>query len=100
MIRGRDYPSAGFSVGDGSGYEVGKISDALFGAGRERLGSRRPDDQCTPHAAIDEYRRAYRGPQTERPKTLGKRARRVDVGIHPGRSTVSLDQRSDAVSLQ
>jgi hypothetical protein len=34
---------AHFSVGDRSGYEVGKVFDAPFGAIRERFGSRRPD---------------------------------------------------------
>src|SRR5262245_43708595 len=100
MIGRSDNPGTGFGVGDGSGHQVGKISDAPFGARREWFGSRRPDDQGTPDAAVDEYRRAYGGTQAERSKALGKLAHSADVAIHPGRSTLSLDQRGDAVSLQ
>src|SRR5262245_55268219 len=100
MVGRGDDPGTGFGVADGSGHEVGKISDAPFGAGRERFGSRRPDDQRTPGAAIDEYRRAYGGTQAERSKAVGKLAPRAVVAIHPGRSALSLDQRSDAVALQ
>src|SRR5262245_21622632 len=100
MIGRGDDPSTGFGVGDGGGHEACKISDAPLGARREWFGSRRPDDQCTPDAAVDDYRRADGGTQAEGSKALGKLARRADVAIHPGRSALTLDQRSDAVSLQ
>src|SRR4051812_7336811 len=95
-----DNSSTGFGIGDGRGHEVGKITDATFGVRRKRLGARRPDDQGTPDAAIDQYRRACGGTQPEGSKSLRKRARHADVAVHSGRPALSLDQRRDAVSLQ